>query len=147
MGYEISEKLHYTPESVSKLIIKRAKYGLPDTREYVTTVAHEPCVVPGAKVTDDFMLHATLRKFGLGLPLYRQTQALRALGVDLADNYLGECVRHIADALEPIALAIRDQVLMSRWVYADETPVKQLKTTDKDQRDADIRTSYLWDHW
>ena len=144
LGYETIRKLHFTPASLCYIVIKRAKYGLPDTREYVATVPHEPCLVSGAKVTDALMLYIVLQKYGMGLPLYRQLQALRAMGADLADNYLGECVRYIAQAFAPIAHAIRDQVLISRWVHADETPMKQMKTGDKAERGRDIRTAYLW---
>ncbi len=144
MGYEESRRLEYVPEDVYILVTRRAKYGTPDTREYQRTAQHLPCLVEGAKVTDTFMLHVALKKYGLGLPLYRQLQSLRGLGVDLADNYLGECVRHIASAFEPIATAIRDNVLSQPFVFVDETPIKQMKSSEKTPSGKDIRTSQLW---
>jgi len=139
LGFEETRRVDIVPERLQVLVIRREKLGLPDTREYVCTVPMPPNLVPGGKATDQFMLVATLRKYVLGLPLYRQTELYNSQGANIADNFLGECVRHIATAFEPIAAAIREQVLASRWVFADETPVRQLKDAQ-----ATVRTSYFW---
>lgn len=144
IGYDESRQLNLVPEKLEMLIIKRPKMGVAETREYSHTIPVPPRLVPGGKASDQFMLIVALRKFMLGLPLYRQTQLYRSLGADLADNFLIECIRHIATAFKPIAKQIRIQVLLSRWIFADETPIKQMKTGDKQQRGCDIRQSYLW---
>ena len=141
IGYEESRQLNLVPEKLEMLIIKRPKMGVADTHEYSHTVAVPARLVPGGKASDQFMLTVALRKFMLGLPLYRQTQLYRSLGADLADNYLIECVRHIATAFKPIAQQLRKQVLLSRWIFADEIPIKHMKTGDKNQRGCDIRCS------
>jgi len=145
IGYEESARVDLAPEKLQRLIIKREKMGLPDTRELCHTVALPPCLVSGGKATDSFMLEVMLRKYMLGLPLYRQLQDYNNRGADLADNFLGQCVRHIARAFAPIAQAIREQVLAAQWVYADETPIKQLTKHNKnDIVDKNIHQSYFW---
>ncbi len=138
LGFEVTERLHLVPEKLLRLIIKREKLGLPDTRELAHTVPPEPCLVPGGKATDAFLHEVVLRKFHQGLPLYRQLGLYNSLGADLADNYLVGCVHHVAAAYQPIATAIRAQVLRERWVHVDETPVRQLGAEDG------ARTAYFW---
>jgi transposase len=144
LGYEVTTMYDIVPERLQCLVIKREKLGLPDTREYVSTVSGPKRLVAGGKASDAFMLHVTLQKYGMGLPLYRQTQAYNRLGAALPENYLGECVRHVAQAFRPIVDAIRAQVLACRWVFADETPMRQLKAGKENPGDMDVRTAYLW---
>ena len=138
IGWEETRILDIVPERIQCLVIRREKLGLADTRELAHTVPMPGRLVPGGKASDAFMLHATLQKYDMGLPLYRQTAAYNRLGAELSDNFLGECVRHIAGAFQPIAAAIRDQVLSCEWVFADETPVRQLNGKEE------ASTSYFW---
>jgi transposase len=145
IGYEETVLLDLVPERLQRLIIRREKLGMPGTGEYVSTVAPPARLVAKSKATDQFMLTVALRKYQQGLPLYRQTQLYNALGAELAENYLGECCRHIATAFAPVAAAIRAQVLANRWVHADETPIRQLKNTQPGgDATTTARTAYLW---
>lgn len=138
LGFEVTERLHIVPEKLLRLIIKREKLGLADTRELAYTVPPEPCLVPGGKATDAFLHEVVLRKYHQGLPLYRQLGLYNAQGADLADNFLVGCVRHVAAAYAPIAASIRIQVLAQAWVQVDETPVRQLRAPEG------VRTAYFW---
>jgi len=144
IGYETTEVMHLTRERLELLVLKREKLGLPTTQEYVSTVPPPDRLVPKAKVSDDFMLTVTLRKFEQGLPLYRQLSLYNSWGAQLSSHYLGECVRHIATAFAPIAAAIREQVLRARWVHADETPVRQLHPQDHPPDRPAVATSFFW---
>lgn len=144
IGYETNEVLNLSQERLELLIIKREKMGLPGTHEYVSVVPQPERLIPKAKVTDAFMLTVVLRKFEQGLPLYRQLALYNSWGAQLSSNYLGECVRHIATAFEPIAAAIRRHVLSARWVHADETPIRQLHPAHHPPGTPAVGTSYLW---
>jgi len=139
LGFEVTERIHLVPERLLRLVIKREKLGLPDTRELAHTVAPPPSLVPGGKASDAFLHEVVLRKFQQGLPLYRQQALYNAAGADLPDSFLGTCVRAVARAYAPIAAAIRAQVLANTWVHADETPIRQLHA-----KGATVSTAYLW---
>jgi len=136
-GYEISEKLDLIPEEIVRLVIKRERYGVKATRETVVTAAVEPCLVPKGKATDAFIHEIIVRKYLLGLPLYRQASDLNSRGAEVNDSWLVDCVKHAADHYRPIAEAIRDQVLNNPFVHADETPIRQ-------QTGDGVKTGYFW---
>ena len=134
--YEETERIDLDPHQLIRLVYKRERLGLPDTRETVFTAALPDCLIPKGKATDRFIHEILIRKFLLGLPLYRQAMDLNLQGAQINDAWLGDCVRAAATHYSPIALAIRDQVLTSRYVQADETPILQ-------QTDTGIRTGYF----
>ena len=135
--YEITERVDLSPHQLIRLVYKRERLGLPDTRESVFTAALPDCLVPKGKATDRFIHEILIRKFLLGLPLFRQAMDLNLQGAQINDAWLGDCVRAAAAHYSPIALAIRDQVLANRFIQADETPILQ-------QTDTGIRTGYFW---
>ena len=135
--YEVTERIDLDPHQLIRLVYKRERLGLPDTRETVFTAALPDCLTPKGKATDRFIHEILVRKFLLGLPLYRQAMDLNLQGAQINDAWLGDCVRAAAAFYSPIALAIRDQVLANRYVQADETPILQ-------QTDTGIRTGYFW---
>lgn len=147
LGYEVSEKIDLTPQTVRRLIIKREKWGLPDTRETLITAPVVPCLIPKGKATDAFVHEVVLNKFHLGLPLHRQLMDLNHRGAQLSDAYLSDVVKQAAERYRPLWQALRTQVLSNRVVYADETPIRQLipaaaaTIEDPEQR---VRTSYFW---
>jgi transposase len=136
-GYEISEKLDLIPMELIRLIIKRERYGFADTRQSLFTAAVPSCLTPKGKATDAFIHESLIRKFFLGLPLYRQAMDFNSYGAQINDSWLVDCVRAAAQHYRPIARAIRNQVLSNRFLQADETPIRQ-------QTDTGIHTSYFW---
>ena len=67
-------------------------------------------------------------KFLYHLPLYRQHQRLTAAGITLSRATLTSLVKRAIDLLKPIATAQLDNVLRSRVLAMDETPIKAGKT-------------------
>jgi transposase len=147
LGYEISEKIDLSPETVRRLIIKREKWGYPDSRQTLATAAVEPCLIPKGKATDAFVLEIILNKFHLGLPLHRQLMDLNHRGAQLSSSFLSDLIKQAADVFEPIWVAMRRQIFQHRVVYADETPIRQLIPVAQGRSDAPdqrVRTGYYW---
>ncbi len=147
LGYEVSEKIDLTPQTVRRLIIKREKWGLSDTRETLITAPVTPCLIPKGKATDAFVHEVILNKFHLGLPLHRQLMDLNHRGAQLSDAFLSDVVKHAAERYRPLWEALRTQVLNNRVVYADETPIRQLipvSAATVDDPERRVRTSYFW---
>jgi transposase len=133
-GYEISEREHFIPAEVVRLIIKREKWGLPDTRETVIRAPCPPSIVPRGKYSDDFIAEAMIRKYLHGLPFERQVADFATLGSDLTVSTLCDLAQRFAVFLRPVADAIRDAVRAAPFVHIDETPLWR----------QDGRKRYLW---
>ena len=67
-------------------------------------------------------------KFQYHLPLYRQHQRLTAAGITLSRATLTNLVKRAIDLLKPIAAAQLKNILLSRVLAMDETPIKAGKT-------------------
>jgi transposase len=147
LGYETSEKIDVTPETLFRLITKRERWGLADTRETLITAPVEACLVPKSKATDAFALDVILKKFHMGLPLARQLMDLNHRGAQLSDSFMSDLIKQTAERFRPIWEALRSQVLQNRVVYADETPIRQLIPISQgtpEHPDRRVRTSYFW---
>ena len=94
--YEVTERIDLDPHQLIRLVYKRERLGLPDTRETVFTAALPDCLTPKGKATDRFIHEILVRKFLLGLPLYRQAMDLNLQGAQINDAWLGDCVRAAA---------------------------------------------------
>ena len=121
LGYEVSEREHLIPGELVRLVTKRERWGLPDTREEVVRAPVPPAIVPKGKYSDEYLLEAMLRKYLHGLPFARMLGDFRAMGSDLEDSTLGNLAQRFAAFLTPIHHAIRLQILALAFVHVDET--------------------------
>ena len=93
----------------------------------------EPCPAP-ANVLDRSLADVSLLsgllvdKFAYHLPLYRQHQRLQHAGITLSRATLTNLTKRTIELLRPIVEAQRDNVLRSRVLAMDETPIKAGKT-------------------
>jgi transposase len=121
LGYEISEREHFIAAELVRQIIKRERWGLPDTREELERAPVPAAIVPKGKYSDEYLLEAMLRKYLHGMPFTRMLSDFRAMGSDLEDSTLGNLARKFAEFFSPVTRAIREQVLARAFVHVDET--------------------------
>jgi transposase len=74
------------------------------------------------------------------LPLHRQMQRFERSGVKLAYSTLTDRVSSTCKLIEPLYKALKKQVVHSRYLHVDETPIKVL---DKDKKGQTHR-GYYW---
>ncbi len=133
LGYETSEREHWIAAELVRLITKRERWGLPDTREELTRAPVPAAIVPKGKYSDEYLLEAMLRKYLHGMPFTRMLADFRAMGSDLEASTIGNLAQSFAAFFTVVYEAIRQQVLARPFVHVDETP---LPTQDG--------TRYLW---
>ena len=126
LGYETSEREHYIAAELVLQLIKRERWGLPDTREIVYVAPPPATIVPKGKYSDDVIIETMFRKYVMCLPFGRMLTDFRAMGSDLSDSQLSTLAGRFSEFLSPIAAAIRAQVLARAFVHVDETPLPTL---------------------
>jgi len=72
------------------------------------------------------LAHILFCKYGLHLPLNRQSMTYRREGVDLDVSTLCDWVGAASATLMPLVEEIRDHVFAAERIHADDTPVKVL---------------------
>jgi transposase len=126
LGYETSEREAYISAELVREIIKRERWGLPDTREVAYIAPPPPAIVPKGKYADSVLVEAMYRKYVILTPFTRMLADFRAMGSDLSDAQLSDLARRFAEFFSPVAEAIRTQVLARAFVHVDETPLPTL---------------------
>jgi transposase len=135
---EVSERLEYVPASL--VVIEEAcqKYACP---KGCTVVTAEKPEVPIEKGTPGpgLLAHVAVSKYADHLPLNRQEEIFRRHGVELARQTMCDWMRCCAELVYPLYGLMKKQVLGSKAVQTDDTPVPVL--------DPDLprtRTGRIW---
>jgi transposase len=123
LGYETTEREHLLPAELVRLVIKREKWGLPDTRETAFRAPVPPSIIPRGKYTDAIIHEAMIRKYLYGMPFERQVADFATLGSDLSVSTLCNLAQGFARFYHGVAQAIQTQVLEQAFVHIDETPI------------------------
>lgn len=131
IGHDVTEVIELVPAEV---IVRR------DCREKLACAACEGALVRGPvgeKVIDGGKLGLALvasllvEKYVDGLPLHRQRERLRRLGIDLAVSTLADQVTWCTDLLRPLWRAALSAVLAARVMHLDGTGLDVLAPKDQ----------------
>lgn len=95
-----------------------------------------------------FLAHIVTSKYADHLPLYRQEEILKRSGVDINRSTLCDWVGHVADLVFPLYEAMKEDVLLSKKIHTDDTPVPFLPGEEKGEEEQPgpkkAQTGRLW---
>lgn len=125
LGEDVSEILEYVPGHFQVIRQVRPKLSCGGCSMIVQAPA------PGRPVDrglagPGLLAHVLVSKYAHHLPLYRQAEIYKNLGVELERSTLADWVGGAARTLEPLVAAIRRYVLSGEKVHGDDTPVPVL---------------------
>jgi len=123
IGYEETKQLDYSPASFFERIFRRAKYACKPCGKHVATAPFQGPVGPFERGLPGFGLIAQIivAKFSDHIPLYRQGRIYGRHGVEIPRQTLCDWVGQTIPSLEPIALAIKNDILLSKIIKTDDT--------------------------
>jgi len=125
IGQDIVEKLAHKP---GEYYVKRfiyIKYASPAAP--LQGVAQAPALdfaIPGGVYDESFIANIVVDKCAYHLPLYRQEERLRALGIEISRQTLSHLYMRAAEALGPLYELLKEDVLSRGVIFTDDTPVK-----------------------
>jgi len=139
IGEDITEQLEHEP---GKLFVKkfiRPKYAKP--RGEGVIMGELPCFpiakgIPGAGL----LALIVIQKYLDHLPLYRQIQQFKRLGVDIPSSTMSDWVAFCCDLMDPLYETLKAKILSSNYLQADETPIKVLDRNIKGK----THLGYYW---
>lgn len=133
-------RLAQRPASYVVICYEQPVYKLLADKKIVNAIT--PMSVLDKSVADvSFLVGLLVDKFQYHLPLYRQHQRLEAAGITLSRATLTNLVRRSIALLEPIVDAQLKNILRSRVLAMDETPIKAGKSKKKKGR---MHQGYYW---
>jgi transposase len=139
IGHDSSERLDVIPAQFRVLVTRRPKLACR-TCEGVVVQAPAPArLVEGGLPTEGLVAHVLVARYADHLPLYRQAQMMARQGVDLDRSTLAFWVGYAASEIAPVVTRLREILLASARLFADETTVPVL-----DPGRGRTKTGYFW---
>ena len=125
IGEEVTRKIEFEPGKLYVVETIRPKYVLLDDLDKVTqnvVIAPMPLFPIHKSMAGSSMLTEILiGKYAYHLPFYRQVQQFKDLGVKLSTSTLNDWFIGASEALTPLYERIRQEVLSSDYIQADES--------------------------
>jgi transposase len=123
LGEDVSEELEYLPGQfvVSRIVRPRMACSCC---EAICQAPLPSRPIERGRPGPGLLAHVLVSKYGVHLPLYRQSQIFEREGIDLDRSTLSDWVGKAAALLEPLADAIGRHVLSGQAIFADDTPIK-----------------------
>lgn len=135
---KVTCRLAQRPGSYVVLRYVRKVYKRQDNQTLIT--APMPANVLEKSIADvSFLAGMLVDKFLYHLPLYRQHQRLEQSGIQLSRATLTNLAGRAIDLLKPIADAQLSNILLSRVLAMDETPIKAGR-----KQKGKMRQAYFW---
>jgi transposase len=119
---EVSRELERIETTIVHEIVRR-KYACGQCNENVVTAPWRGKVIERGLLGPGFLAHVITERFGNHLPYYRLEGKYKSEGLDLSRSVLCESMARCGELLEPIAEALRREVMESPVIHTDDTPV------------------------
>jgi transposase len=139
IGEEVTEELEYEPGKLFVNKIVRPKYAKPGGEGVIIAPMIER-PLPKAIAGPGLLAQVVIDKYVDHLPLYRQMERFKRDGVNMAYSTLTDMVSGTCSLITPLYQALKNMVLRSDYLHADETPIKVLDKEKKGQ----THRGYFW---
>jgi transposase len=140
IGQEVSEQLDVIPAKIQVIRHIKYKYACKACKSCVKTAKADPQPLPKSNASPGLLAYIATSKFIDHLPLHRQEDILRRMGVDMARSTLARWMIETAAVIRPLYNLMQDDLMSSPVLHMDETPIQVLKGTGK----AATSKSYMW---
>lgn len=140
IGEEITEQLEIIPAKVIVKQLVRKKYTCPCCEGSLKLAPMPKQPIPKSIAGSGLLAYITTAKYQDGLPLYRQQQAFKRLGVDLSRQTMANWMLKLTELCQPVYNLMQDHLLDSDYLHMDETRVQVLNESGKTPESQ----SYMW---
>lgn len=129
IGVVTTEILEYSPGKFYVVKYDRPKYALPNDAGIV--IGELPSLpIPKGNAGPGLLSHLMISKYEDHLPFYRQVKQFKRDNITIAESTINGWFSAACHLLEPLYDKLKEQVLQSNYLMADETPIPVL-TKDK----------------
>jgi transposase len=129
IGEDVTEQLEYQPGKLWVLRHIYPKYACSCCKDGVTSAERAANPIERGLAGPGLLAYVLVSKFSEHLPLYRQQDVLARHGIFLARSTLCGWLAQCAVLLGPLVELMRQRVVQSDVINADETPVRVLDRT------------------
>jgi transposase len=136
LGEDVTETLELVPRQWKVIQHVREKFSCRVCEKITQPPAPSHPIARG-RAGPGLLAHVLFSKYGLHLPLHRQSRTYAREGIELDVSTLADWVGASAATLMPLVEAVRAHVFAAERLHADDTPVPVLDV-------GQTRTGRLW---
>lgn len=140
IGSEDHEQLDIIPAQVKVIRHIRKKYACPCCKAYVITANKPKQAIEKSIAGPGLLATVATNKYGDALPLYRQSELFKRIGVKLDRTNLANWMVKCGELTQPLINLLHDRLLDQPVVHLDETPLQVLSEPNKSAQSK----SYMW---
>jgi transposase len=126
IGHDTSERLDVIPAQFRVLVTRRPKLACRACEGVVVQAPAPERLIPGGLPTEATVAHVLVSRYADHLPLYRQAQILARQGIEIGRDTLASWAGVAANELKPVVARLREILLGSARLFADETTMPVL---------------------
>ena len=126
IGEDTSERLDVIPAQFRVIVTRRPKLACRACAGIVVQAPAPARLIEGGIPTEAMVAHVLVARYADHLPLYRQAQILARQGVILDRSTLSFWMGYAAAEVAPVVARLREMMLASTRIFADETVVPVL---------------------
>lgn len=126
IGEDRSERLDIIPAQYRVLVTRRPKFACRSCTDVVIQEPVPPRLIEGGLPTEAVVADVVVSRFADHQPLYRQAQIMARQGVQIDRATLAFWVGYAAAEITPVVRRLKEIVLGSTHLFADETVVPVL---------------------
>jgi transposase len=148
IGQDTSEQLDYVPARLTAIEHVRLKYACPECEKNAAeggpqiAIAQKPLSpIEKGLAAPGLLSYVIVSKYGDHLPLYRLEKILDRHGIDIARSTMCDWAAQCAEVLCPLYRKMIEEVLGSKVIHTDDTPVDV-----QDRSLNQTRTGRFWDY-
>ena len=140
IGEKASEQLDIVPATIRVIRHIRKTYGCANCKQSIKSARLPAQLIPGSIATPGTVSHIVVGKYVDGLPLYRQEQGMKRMGIELPRSTLANWMIKAGLLVQPLINLLRDQLLSYDIINMDETRCQVLKEPGKTPQSQ----SFMW---
>lgn len=140
MGKKSFQTLEYVPAQLRVRTHHRLRYVCKSCEETFREAAAPPRVLPKTFASPSLLAHILVSKFDDHLPLYRQAEIWKRLGIEMSRSTMGRWVIKCGDLLEPLVTLMHNNMREESFLQGDETKVQVMGEEGR----SNTSQSYMW---
>ena len=140
IGFESHEQLDVIPAQIQVLHHKRLKYACPCCEGFLITANKPAQPIEKSIASPGLLASVATQKYQDALPLYRQTEIFKRIGVELDRTTLANWMIACGQLIQPLINLIHERMLEQKILHADETRVQVLNEPGR----AAETQSFMW---
>ncbi len=140
IGEESHEQLDIVPAQIKVFKHIRKKYACPCCEQYLVTADKPRQPIERSIASPGLLAYIATGKYCDALPLYRQVEIFKRLGIELDRTTLANWMIRCGELIQPLINRIHEQLLEQTVLHMDETPLQVLNEPGKNAQSK----SYMW---